>query len=179
MQSAKSGVSRVLGLLSIKTTCLRQAVRPCHVLTVTGPIDKILSVASETREELVKSFDHNNSMQLDAWSLSSKAELVYSMDLSGQERLPETDTTSVQSLPAMQSIVIPHQPEPVLLDWRSIPFGDRLFYQSAQMLDDQTYDLEISTLLTTSPARSQPFEFDVDPTSLMSAATYSRRGHST
>jgi hypothetical protein len=35
MQSAKSGVSRVLGLLSIKTACLRQAVRHCHVLTVT------------------------------------------------------------------------------------------------------------------------------------------------
>jgi hypothetical protein len=47
MQSAKSGVSRVLGLLSIKTACLRQAVRHCHVLTVT-PITSLARFLSAT-----------------------------------------------------------------------------------------------------------------------------------
>jgi hypothetical protein len=141
------------------------------------PIDEILWLASDTRKKPARSFNDDDPVQLDAWSPSFKVELAGSMDLVRQESPPETDTTWVQSPSTMQSIVIPHQPESVSPDWISIPFDDTLFPQSARTLDDQTYDWELSTLLTTSLAHSQPFEFDIDPTNLMSAATYSRRGH--
>jgi hypothetical protein len=152
----------------------------CSSLSGEDPIDEILSIASDTRKEPARSIDDDDDpVQLDAWSPYSKIELAGPMDLAGQESPPETDTTSIQSLPTMQFIVIPHQPEPVSLDWISIPFDDTLFPQSARRLDNQTYDWEPSTLLTTSPAHSRPFKFDIDPTNLMSAATYSRRGHLT
>jgi hypothetical protein len=139
-----------------------------------SPIDKIFSVASETR---VRSLDHIHPTQLDDRSPPSEIELTLSMDFNGQQSRPEMDTTSVQSFMAMQSIVIQRQPESLSLDWISIPFGDGMIDQPAQMLDDQVHDLEISTLLGTVPAMSQPFISDIGPTSLTMASTYSRRGY--
>jgi hypothetical protein len=133
----------------------------------------VASGLSNAENRLPTSYDHPDPVQIDPWVRSFGAEVVESSEAGKYEWDQEKEAAFLQSLEAMLPTTVPSRPDMIPM---SMNFEDPLLNRSEWMLGDEIRNLGISVPPLTSPAYVQPFEFKVDPTTLSTKGTYSRRG---
>jgi hypothetical protein len=136
----------------------------------------VITTTLNTENRPPKTYDHSDPVQIDAWAPSFEAELAELMEAGKHDCDQENEAAFLQSLEATLPATAPSRPDIVPQDCMSMNFVDPLLYRPEWMLGDEVYDLGSSFPPLTLPAHLQPFEFNVDPTTLSTKETYSRWG---
>jgi hypothetical protein len=135
----------------------------------------VVSDFSNAGNQLSASHDYQNPVQVDAWEPSFDAELAHLLEADKHDWNQEKEAVFLQSLEATLPMTVPSRPDVNSQNCMST-FVDPLLYRPQWMQGDEVFDTGSSISPLSLPAHLQPFEFNVDPTSLSTKGTYARRG---
>lgn len=167
-----------LGLVQPPKNADSQAEEFQEHLLSTGGDDTdgdVASSLSNAENRLPTSYDHPDPVQINPRVPSFEAEVAELMGASKHDWNQEKEAAFLQSLEATLPVTVPSRPDIIPQDNMSMNFGP-LFYRPECMLGEEVCDLGSSASPLTLPSHLQPFEFKVDPTTLSTKGTYSRRG---
>jgi hypothetical protein len=145
--------------------------------TDTNDQNVVPEFSNAASSQLSTAYEYPDSVQIEAWEPSFEAELAELLEASKHDWTQEKEAAFVQSLGATQPVTVPSRPDLIPQDCMSLNFVDPLLYRPEWMQSDEIYGAGSSISPLSLPAHLQSFEFNVDPATLSTKATFARRQH--
>jgi hypothetical protein len=145
--------------------------------TDTNDQNVVPDFSNAASSQLSTAYDYPNSVQIEAWEPSFEAELAELLEASKHHWTQEKEAAFVQSLGATQPVAVPSRPDLIPQDCMSLNFVDPLLYRPEWMQSDEIYGAGSSISPLSLPVHLQSFEFNVDPATSSTKATFARRQH--